>query len=208
MDVRAKLHGKRDEEEAADKVLYQEAMGSLTYAAISTSPDMAYATGLAGRFAADLSMLHKAAVKRILHYLKDSLGPQIHLRRSDDRSFGERERGKKEKKAPITVYADADFAGEVDGMRSTTGFVMLHRYGAIVHWKSQHQKTVSKSTADAEFKATALAVEEGNWLAKVQPELYIEVKEVIPISVFNNNQACIATLMNGQFRASTHYVGI
>jgi len=32
------------------------------------------------------------------------------------------------------------------------------------------------------------------------------VKEVIPISVFNDNQACIARLMNGQFSVSTRQV--
>ena len=127
---------------------------------------------------------------------------------SDDRGFGGRERGKKEKKAPITVYADADFAGEVDGIRSTMGFVILDRYGAIFHWKSQRQKTVAKSTADAEFNATALAVAQGIWLAKVQAKLYRELKEVISISVFNLNQACIASLMNDQLRAYTCHVGI
>jgi len=103
MDIKAKLHAKREEEEAADKVLYQEAVRSLTYAAITTRPDIAYATGFVGRFAADPSMLHWAAVKRILGYLKDSLGLRILLERSNDRGLGGRERGKKEKKAPITV---------------------------------------------------------------------------------------------------------
>jgi len=189
-------------------VLYQGAVGSLTYAAITTRPDITYVTGLVGRFAADPSMVHWAAVKMILPYLKDSMGLRIRPGRSDDRGFGGREREKKEKKAPITIYADADFAGEVDGMRSTTGFVIHDRYRAILHWKSQRQKTVAKSTADAEFNATALAVEEGIWLAKVQAEIYGEVKGVIPISVFNDNQACIASLMNGQFRASTRHVGV
>jgi len=100
---------------------------SLTYAAITTRPDIAYATGLVGRFAADPSMLHWAAIKRILRYLKNSLGLRIRLGRSDDRGFGGRERENKDKKAPITVYTDADFTGEVDGMRSTTGFVILDR---------------------------------------------------------------------------------
>jgi len=197
MDDKVKLPGKREEEEVANKVLYQEAVGSLTCAAITTLPDIAYATGLVGRFAADPAMLLWAAVKRILRNLKDSLGLRIRLGRSDNRGFGGRERGKKEKKAPITVYADADFAREVDGVRSTTGFDIHDPYVAIVHWKSQRQKTVAKSTTDVEFNATALAVEKVIWLAKVQAELYREVKEVIPIFVFNNNQACIATLMNG-----------
>jgi len=95
MDVKAKLHAKRVEEEAADKVLYPECVGSLTYAAITARPDIAYATGLVGRFAADPSMLHWAAVKRVLRYLKDSLGLRIRLGRSDDRGFGGRERGMK-----------------------------------------------------------------------------------------------------------------
>jgi len=88
MEVKAKLHARREEEEAADKVLYQEAVGSRTYAAITTHPHIAYATRLVGRFAADPSMLHWAAVKRILRYVKDSLGLRIHLGRSDDRGFG------------------------------------------------------------------------------------------------------------------------
>ena len=206
MDVKTKLHSKREGEEVAEKVLYQEAVGSLTYAAITTCPDIAYATGLVGRFSGDPSMLHWAAVKRILRYLKDSLGLRIRLGRSKDRGFGGRERNGK--KAPIIVYADADFAGEVDGMRSTTSFVILDRYGAIVHWKSQRQKTVAKSTADAEFNATTLAVEKGIWLVKIQAELYGNFEDATPISVFNDNQACIASLTNSQFRASTRHVGV
>jgi len=208
MDVKAKLHAKREKQEAANKVIYQEAVGSLTYAAITTYPDIAYATKLGGRFAPNPSMLHWAAVQRILRYLKDTLGLRIRLGRSDDRGLEGRESEKKEKKAPITVYADADFTGEVDGMRSLTGFVILDRYRAIVHRMPERQKTVAKSTTDAKFNATTHAVEESIWLAKVQAHLYREVKEVIPISVFNDNHAFIASLMNGQFRASTRHVGV
>ena len=57
------------------------------------------------------------------------------------------------------AYADADFAGKVDGMRSMSGFIILDQYAMIVHWKSQRQTTVAKSTADSEFNSTALAVE-------------------------------------------------
>ena len=74
--------------------------------------------------------------------------------------------------APIVVYAYADFAGEVDGIRSTSRFMILDQYGTIVHWKSQRQKTVAKSTADANFNSMALAVEEALWLQKLQEELY------------------------------------
>ena len=113
----------------------------------------------------------------------------------------------------------------MNGMRSTSGFINLDEYGAIVHWKSQRQKTVAKSTADAELNSTALAVEEALWLQKLQGELYGykceseceseyvseirgEQEETPMISVFNDNQACIANLKNGQFKPSTRHVGV
>jgi len=99
-------------------------------------------------------------------------------------------------------------------MRSTSGFVVLDQNGTIVHWGSQRQKTVAKPTADAEFKATAFAVEEAIWLQKRQEELYgrghgrEEEEGRILVSAFNDNQACIASLMNGQFKPSTWHVGV
>ena len=116
--------------------------------------------------------------------------------------------------APIIVYADADFAREVDGVRSTSGFVVLDQYGTIVHGRSQRQKTVAKSTADAEFNARAFAVEEAIWLQKLQVELYGggnrgEQKEGrLLVSAFNNNQVCIVSLINGQFKPSTRHVSV
>jgi len=73
---------------------------------------------------------------------------------------------------------------------------------------------VAKSTADAEFNATALAVEEAIWLQKLQEKLYRsgngseEEEGRLLVSAFNDNQACIASLMNGQFKPSTRHVGV
>ena len=98
-------------------------------------------------------------------------------------------------------------------MRSTSGFVVLDQYRTIVHWRSQRQKTVAKSTGDAKFNATAFVVEEALWLQKLQEELYRrgngseDEEGRLSVSAFNDNQACIASLMNGQFKPSTRHVG-
>ena len=87
----------------------------------------------------------------------------------------------------------------------------MDQYGSIIHWKSQRQKTVAKSTADAELNATALAVEEGIWLEKLQGELCqsdSKQLKMLRVSVFNDNQACIASLQSGQFKPSTRHVGV
>jgi len=119
---------------------------------------------LVARFSANPSTAHWAAVKRILGYLRETQELLLRLRSGENGAIGGVRRHSNN--APIIVYADADFTREVDGMRSTRGFVILNQYGTIVHWKSQRQKTVAKSTADTEFNATAFAVEEAIWLHK------------------------------------------
>jgi len=113
----------------------------------------------------------------------------------------------------LTVYADTDFAGEINKMKSTSGFAIIDPYGASVNWRSQKQRTVAKSMTDTEFKATAIAAEEGIWLQRVQterhPSLSSKNKQKKPyIQLFNDNQACIASLTNGKFRPSTRHVGV
>ena len=56
-------------------------------------------------------------------------------------------------------YVDADLAGDVDTMRSTTGFaIMMH--GGIVNWLSKLQPTVALSTAEAEVIAATELVKQ------------------------------------------------
>jgi len=87
-----------------------------------------------GRFSADPSTAHWAAVKRILRYLREMQELRLRVGRGENRAIGGVRRHSNNE--PIMVYADADFDGEVDGMRSTSGFVVLDHYGTIVHWWS------------------------------------------------------------------------
>jgi len=96
-------------------------------------------------------------------------------------------------------------------MKSTNGFVIIDPYGTTVNWQSRKQQTVAKSTADKEFNSTALVAEEGIWLQKVQTELYpanYRKNEYPNIKLYNDNQAYIASLTNGKFRASMKHVGV
>ena len=145
-------------------------VGYLIYAAIITRPDIVYPSRMVGCFSSHLSTVHWAAVKRILRYLCHTQHIRLRLERGTDWAIGGVSR--LSGNAPIVVYANADFAGEVDRMRSTSGFIVLDQYGTIVHCKSPRQKTVAKSSPEVEFNSTALAVEEALWLQKLQEELY------------------------------------
>ena len=83
---------------------------------------------------------HLAALKRLLHYVRCTvdLGLALH------RSFS----------AKLVVYTDADWAGCPDTRCSTSGYAVFLG-GNLVSWSSKRQPVVSRSSAEAEYRAVA-----------------------------------------------------
>ncbi len=59
-------------------------------------------------------------------------------------------------------HADADWGGDLDTQRSTTGYV-FKVYGGTVAWKSRRQPTFALSTTEAEYMASADAARQAIW---------------------------------------------
>jgi hypothetical protein len=59
----------------------------------------------------------------------------------------------------LWVWVDADFAADLDTRTSHTGYVLMLNGGAV-SWKSTKQKSVSLSTAEAEWYADSEAGKE------------------------------------------------
>ena len=56
-------------------------------------------------------------------------------------------------------YSDADWAGQIDDRRSTSGYVFFVA-GGPVSWQAKTQKSVALSTAEAEYMALSDASKE------------------------------------------------
>nr|POF08790.1 retrovirus-related pol polyprotein from transposon tnt 1-94 [Quercus suber] len=67
-------------------------------------------------------------------------------------------------------YIDADFAGDIDSRKSTTGFVFTLG-GTAISWVSNLQKTVTFSTTEAEYVAATETGKEMIWLHSILDEL-------------------------------------
>ncbi|CAL9001733.1 unnamed protein product [Prunus brigantina] len=90
----------------------------------------------------------------------------------------------------LVGYADADFAGCVDDLKSTSGFVFLFG-GAAVSWKSVKQPTVTTSTMQAEFIACYEAICQAIWLKNFLTSLKVLGTIEKPIQIWNDNNSAI-----------------
>jgi len=150
-------------DEQVDQKEYQDIVRSLNYAAIATRPDISSAVGVFGRYASDPARRHMIMAKRVMRYLSKTEGYQLNL--------GLRE-GLKKPYSTVALYTDSDFAGDPNSMKSTTGMVICDRYGSMIAWQSKKQSIPAKSTADAQYIATATSIDEGVWVHKLDHELH------------------------------------
>ena len=85
---------------------------------------------------------HMDVVYRILRYLKSSPGKGLWFKRNQH--------------LDVEGYCDADWASNIDNRRSTSGYCVFVG-GNIVSWRSKKQEVVARSTAEAEYRAIAIA---------------------------------------------------
>jgi hypothetical protein len=90
-------------DEAVDKILYLEYIGSLNWCAVATRPDISFAVSHLASFSTRPSHRHLNAAKRVILYLKGTRSHGIVYKRGDPIVRG---------------YADADYANEISGMAS------------------------------------------------------------------------------------------
>ena len=102
-------------------------IGKLMYV-VHTRPNIAHAVGIVARFFANPRESHITVVKIILRYLKNTEEFGLWYRR--------------EGKFELKVFTDADWAGNLDDRKSTTGraFFMGDR---LVTWISKKQGCIS-----------------------------------------------------------------
>ena len=147
--------GAEDELLDTSRYSYSELVGSLLYLATCSRPDIQYAAGALARHLAAPARQHWEAAKGVLRYLAGTVDVGL--------VYGGGP-------AELVGYCDADFAGDLDRRRSTTGYVFI-MHGGAVSWRSRLQPTVAVSTMEAEYMAAAQAVREGLWLRKLQQDL-------------------------------------
>ncbi|GKC90491.1 ribonuclease H-like domain-containing protein [Tanacetum coccineum] len=105
----------------------------------------------------DLRELHLAALKRILRYVQGTLDLGLHLYASSTTS--------------LVGYTDADWAGCPSTRRSTSGYC-VYLGDNLLSWSTKRHHTLSRSSAEAEYRGVANVMAETARLRNLVCELH------------------------------------
>ncbi len=157
----------------------------------SQRPDIAQAVSAVAKYTAAPSEAHMTAAMRILRHLKGSADLGLMYHRDGQQ---------------LTAYCDADWAGDRDDRKSTSGNLLLLADGAV-SWLSKKQASVALSTTEAEYNALSQCTQEIIWLRCLLLEIGDELPT--PTVVQEDNQGTINLAKNpGSSRRTKHDVDI
>ncbi|KAL9840866.1 putative RNA-directed DNA polymerase [Arabidopsis thaliana] len=127
--------------ELEDREHYRRIVGKLMYLTI-TRPDITFAVNKLCQFSYAPRTAHLQAAHRVLQYIKGTVGQDLFYSASSDLTLKE--------------LSNSDWTSCPDSHHSTTGFTMFVG-DSLISLRSKKQHVVSRSSAEAEYRALALA---------------------------------------------------
>jgi hypothetical protein len=188
-----------EEESVIDKSEYMAMVGSLMYLSITTRPDICFAVSQLARYMQKPGRKHVVAAKRVMRYIRETPNHGLKL---DGKIL---EGG--HQKMRITALCDSDWGGEGDERKSRTGY-LIKINGCIVSYSSKIQKTVSLSSAEAEYYAISVTVQELLWIGQVLRELMMDTVQLETPLLWCDNRAAIAISNNDIHHDRTKHIDI
>lgn len=173
---------------------YRGLVGSLNYLAVTSRPDIAYACHSLSCYLNNPGPTHWTAAKHVMRYLRGTKTKGLEYRHDPAGLV-------------LKGYADADWAGDLNNRRSTSGYCFQVQGSAgAVSWGSKMQSTVATSTAEAEVNAAVLASQEVVHLLRVLKDM--GYPQAPPTLIYVDNQAAIAISANPVKQARTKHFDI
>lgn len=179
-----------DSELLKDVTHYRQLIGKLIYLMI-TRPDISFTVQQLSQFLDCPTVNHLKAGHRLLRYLKGTIGQGLLFPSSGD--------------LVLKGFVDFDWAGCQETRRSVTGYCIFLG-GALISWRAKKQSTVSRSSAEAEYRAMALAICELQWLIYLTRDLRLEEKR--PVELFCDSKSAIYIAENPVFHERTKHIEI
>jgi hypothetical protein len=189
MESNLKL-SRNDGDLVPDPTSYRRLKGRLIYLTI-TRPDISFSVQVLNQFMHSPRQPHMTAASQLLRYLKGSPGQGLFYPTS---SY-----------LKIKAFCDSDWAACSDSCRSITGFCVFIG-DALVSWKSKKQHTISRSSAEAEYRSIAACSCELTWLFSLLRDFHIPHPQ--PALLFCDSKAALHIAANPVFHERTKHIDI
>ena len=167
---------------------YRSLVGSLLYICNITRPDICFAVNFLSRFMQSPTVQHWNYAKQVLNYANSTGHRKLHLGKFNN--------------SQLVGFADASYGMSPD-QRSQSGMIFT-LFGSIVSWASKKQETTSKSTTEAEYVSLSAATDECLWIKQLLMDW--GMKFTAPTPIFEDNQAVIKLVNNGQVNTRAKYL--
>ena len=173
-----------------DTFLYRRLVGRLIYLTV-TRPDISYSVQVLSQFLAKPRIDHLNAAYKVVRYLKQSPGQGIFFSINSVPT--------------LTAFCDSDWGGCHQTRHSLTGYCML--FGAsIISRKSKKQHTISRSSAEAEYRCMADTCCELTWLLSLFKAFGYH--KLTPVTLHCDSKSALHIASNPVFHERTKHIDI
>ena len=171
---------------------YQRKIGSLLFAAVTTRPDIAFATSRLARFLTNPGQEHHDAADRVLLYLSSTKQKALQLGGGDH----------------LQIASDASFADNTLDRKSSQGFA-IKLFNGLIAWRANKQDTVTTSTTEAELLALSQVAKEAIYISRLLEELGIKLpSSTIAIQCDNKQTIRLVTEEVSKLQTKLRHVDI
>ncbi|KAH9671430.1 hypothetical protein KPL70_017375 [Citrus sinensis] len=178
-----------DSGSSVDPSLYRSMIGSLLYLT-ATRPDICFSVGVCARYQANPKESHLTTVKRIIRFVTRTVNDGIWYTNDTNSS--------------LAGYSDADWAGNADDRKSTTGGC-FYLGNNLVSWHSRKQNSISLFTVEAEYIAAGSCCTKLLWMKQMLADYGI-VQDIL--TVFCDNTSAINISKNLVQHSRTKHIDI
>ncbi|XP_019196305.1 PREDICTED: uncharacterized protein LOC109190285 [Ipomoea nil] len=169
---------------------YRRIVGALKYLTI-TRPDLSYAVNRLCQFMHSPTNDHWWLLKCVLRYVKGTLDYGLRLSASSSSN--------------IHVFSYSNWVGCLVDRKSTSGYAVFLGSN-LISWLSRKQRTVARSSTEAEYKGLATVSAEVTWVVSLLRELGLHSGH--PATLWCDNLGATYLTANPVFHARTKHVKI